>query len=84
MNAACTLNQSAYNHRRGVRNLIGGTRTRKTCGFFVPPCLASVHGLEGWGILEYPPPFLCGSEPPNRPHRASFELQKLIGGHHGR
>lgn len=47
MTATCNGPALAYNHWRGVRNLIGGPRTRQTCGFFVPPCPNSVHGLEG-------------------------------------
>lgn len=51
MNAAhCNGPALAYNHRRGVRNLIGGPRTRQTCGFFVPPRPDSIYGLEGQGI----------------------------------
>jgi hypothetical protein len=63
-----TPRPAVYDDRRGVRNLKGGNRTRQTCGIFVcAPCLDSVYGLEGWEIPKYPPPFLCGSEPPSRP-----------------
>ena len=67
MNAPCTLPTAAYNDSRGVRNLSSGLRTRQTCGFFVPPRLDFVYGLEGWEIPKYPPPFLSGSEPPSHP-----------------
>lgn len=67
MNTPCTLLQPAYTNHRGVRNLDSGLRTRQTCGFFVPPRLDSVYGLEGRGISQYPPPFYRGSEPPSRP-----------------
>lgn len=77
MNAAyCPALRPTYNGRRGVRNLVSGNRTRQTCGIFVPPRLESVYGLEGREILEYPPPFLRGSEPPSRPLLAIASIQK--------
>lgn len=52
MNAPCNSPTPAYNRGRGVRNLIGGPRTRQTCGFFVPPRPDFVHGLEGREITN--------------------------------
>ncbi len=79
MTASCTQPLLAYTDHRGVENLIGGNRTRQTCGIFVcAPRPRFVHGVEGTGILEYRPPFLCGFEPPRRPSLGSasnFENQ---------
>ena len=82
MNASCTLSQSAYNHRRGVETSDSGTRTRKTCGFFVPPRMEYLYGLEGREIpntrrrlsrfLTSKPPLL-----------GIAQFRKSIEGHHG-
>lgn len=77
-NPATIPAELAYNCCRGVRNLSSGTRTRQTCGFFIPPRRTSVYGREGMGIPEYHPPFLSGSEPPSRPFWASLLLQKTV------
>ena len=73
----CTPAAPVYNDRRGVRNLNGGTPYPIACGFFVPPCLNPLHGLEGWGILEYPPPSVTVLNLQAAHNRVSLQLQKL-------
>jgi len=82
MNAPCTLPTAAYNDSRGVRNLSSGLRTRQTCGFFVPPRMEYLYGLEGREIpntrrrlsrfLTSKPPLL-----------GIAQFRKSIEGHHG-
>lgn len=65
-----TLNPDAisrYTSGRGVENLNSGPRTRKTCGFFIPPCRTSFNGLEGREIPRIPAADYYGFEPPSRP-----------------
>ena len=75
MNAApCNPARAAYN---GVRSLItplkAESRTRQTCGFFVPvlqaSCAYAVSMPEGVpGNSEYPEPSLSGYQPPSGAH----------------
>lgn len=83
MIAPCALPTPAYTDRRGVRNLYSGPRTRQTCGFFVPPRLESVHGLEGREILEYPPPPVAVLNLQAALHRAPLNSEIYRSASHG-
>ena len=83
MNAPCTLPRPAYTDLRGVRNLYSGLRTRQTCGFFVPPRLDSVYGLEGREIPEYPPPPVAVLNLQAAPYRASLNSEIYRSANHG-
>ncbi len=90
MNATpCTPSPLAYTGHRGVRNLIGGHRTRQNCGIFVsvipgviaPAC--PINGREGREIPNTRRRSYAVLNLPTALRRASFQLQKSIGGHHG-
>lgn len=85
----CTARRSAYNGPRGVRNLIGGNRTRQTCGIFLSTVLgvttptSPINGREGKGIPNTLRRSYAVLNLPTALCWASLQLEKSIGGHHG-